>query len=212
MQIERIHNYQDGRFPKEILWEHGAFLVDGNRPCMFKIKDQHSATVFFDDYTDISEVIDEFRAYAEHITIFYDTDDNIIAEYPSVALKTISLNEVQPSQFFVDLAKVDAVSHFIRKAGDVIIPVTYVASIDRWVSLDGHSRMYYASTQGWMTVQIFESKPGLYISGFVDEARQRGVFSPKDIIPLQHRDYEEKWFGFCDDFFSKKDNGCIHNK
>ena len=53
MQIERIHNYQDGRFPKEILWEHGAFLVDGNRPCMFKIKDQHSATVFFDDYTDI---------------------------------------------------------------------------------------------------------------------------------------------------------------
>ena len=98
MQIERVHRYIDSRFPSEVLWEHGAFLIDNYRPCMFKIRDYHSATVFFDDYTNISEIIDEFRFYAEHITVFYDNKDRIIAEYPPVTLKTIPLEEIQPAR------------------------------------------------------------------------------------------------------------------
>lgn len=204
MQIERIHNYIDSRFPSEVLWEHGAFLIDNYRPCMFKIRDYHSATVFFDDYTNISEIIDEFRFYAEHITVFYDNKDRIIAEYPPVTLKTIPLEEIQPAQFYVDLDKVKAVSRFIRNSGDIIIPVIYDTDVGRWVSLDGHSRMYYASTQGWQTVRAFESKPGAYVPRFVEESRQRGILSPKDIIPLQHDEYEEKWFGFCKTIFAQE--------
>lgn len=203
MQIERIHDYTDNRFPQEVLWEHGAFLIDGARPCAFKICGPNAASVFFDDDTNISEIIDVFRDYAEHITVFYDADRRIIAEYPPVLLQRASLQSIQPSQFFLDIDKVEAVSHFIRNSDDVIVPVVRDPQSGRWVSLDGHSRMYAAAAQGWQTVQVYESKAGAYIWDFAKEAQRRGVWSPKDILPLQHQDYQEQWFGFCSDYFAR---------
>ena len=29
MEIQRIDSYTDPRFPQEVLYQHGAFLVDG---------------------------------------------------------------------------------------------------------------------------------------------------------------------------------------
>lgn len=204
MEIERINRYTDDRFSHDILLEHGAFLVDGHRPCSFKIHDDRSATVFFDDYSDIAQLIEEFRFYAEHITIFYDCTGTKIAEFPPVSLKMLSIDDIQPSQFYVDFDKVQAISAFLFDGHDIIIPVIYDKRIDKYVSLDGHTRLYYAYTQDWQTVRAFESNSDDDIFFFVDEARRRGVFSPKELNVLAHEEYVRKWDKFCDDFFAKK--------
>ena len=202
MKIERINTYTDQRFSREVLFEHGAFLIDDCRPCSFKIRDYCSAVVLFDDYSNIEPIIEEFRFYAEHITVFYDQLGNKIAEYPPIPLKTVPLEEIQPSQFYVDTDKVQAVSTFIFNEHDIILPVTYDKRLGRYISLDGHTRMYYAYSQGWKTINVFESQTDSYIFSFVDEARNRGVFSAKDLIRLPHEEYVQKWDKFCDEFFT----------
>ena len=36
MEIQRIDSYTDPRFPKEVLYQHGAFLVNG-APWTFRV-------------------------------------------------------------------------------------------------------------------------------------------------------------------------------
>lgn len=202
MKIERINTYTDQRFSREVLFEHGAFLIDDCHPCSFKICNHCSAVVIFDDYSNIVPIIEEFRFYAEHITVFYDSMGNKIIEYPPIPLKVLPLEEIQPSQFFVDSDKVQAVSTFIFDEHDIILPVTYDKRFGRYVSLDGHTRMYYAYSQGWKAINVFDSQTDSYIFSFVDEARKRGVFSAKDLTKLPHEEYVQKWDKFCDDFFA----------
>ena len=203
MRIERINSYDDERFPREILLEHGAFLIDGCEPCSFKILDHRSAAVSFCDYANAAPVIEEFRFYAEHITCFFDDEGNVIAEYPQVFTREMPLSKIQPSQFYADEDKVAAIATFVKSADDVIIPVAYDERIGRFVSLDGHTRMFYAHARGWTSVRVFESRTDEAIFSFADEARRRGVYSAADIVLLPHEEYREKWDRFCDDFFAK---------
>ena len=205
MEIQRVNSYTDDRFSRDVLLEHGAFLVDGCRPCAFKIRDDHSADVFFDDYSDIAEIIEEFRFYAEHITVFYDRAGVKIAEFPPVPLKAMPIESIQPSQFYVDSDKVRAISAFISRGQDIIVPVVYDERIDRYVSLDGHTRLYYAHTRGWQAVRVFESRSDAYIFSFADEARRRGIFSPRELTMLPHEEYVLRWDKFCDDFFAREE-------
>lgn len=204
MEIERISVYHDERFPDEVLLQHGAFVIDHNKLCMFRITGHCSAEVQYDEGVEILPVIEEFRAYAEHITIFHDVHGHKIAEFKPILTKNLPLERIQPSQFYVNSDKVEAVSTFLHGPDDIVIPVTYDASIERYISLDGHSRMYYAATQGWESVKVFETHPGSYIFAFAKEARQRGVFSPKQITKLSHQEYTQKWYQFCDDYFRDK--------
>ncbi len=202
MEIERINSYDDKRFSKEVLFEHGAFIIDKSRTCSFKITGERSAQVLCDSYEDIRQVIEQFRFFTEHITTFYDTDGNIIAEYPPVAMREMTINDVQPSQFFVDSDKLKAISSFIKNPKDIIIPVLYDKRFGRYISLDGHTRLFFACKKGWEKVRVFESESDDHIYHFVDEARKMGIFSPKDMTLLPHSEYVEKWDGYCDDFFA----------
>ena len=58
--------------------------------------------------------------------------------------------------------------------------------------------------QGWDTVRAVEAAADSYIPDFVAEARRRGIFAPKDMQLVSHREYEEKWYGFCDAYFEGK--------
>lgn len=102
---------------------------------MFKIIDHYSAEIYFDQDMEILPVIKEFREYAEHITRFYDKNHNKIVEYPPISVKSLPLDQIQPSQFFVDEDKVAAVSTFIYGPEDVIIPVAYDARTGKYLSL-----------------------------------------------------------------------------
>lgn len=47
-RIQRIDSYNDERFSKDILKEHGAFIVDDKFKCSFKIVNMDSAVMYFD--------------------------------------------------------------------------------------------------------------------------------------------------------------------
>ncbi len=203
MEIQRINSYSDTRFPPETLRQHGAFLVDG-KPCAFTVTGPDSAIMDFHDYAQADELIDEFRFYAEHITRFYTTEGALLREFPAVKPFPLSLERIQPSQFYVDEDKLSAVGTFLHRGEDVVVPVIPLPGTERFVSLDGHTRLLWAYQNGFSHVSAFLCQDaGSYIMGFVEEARRRGVFQPADLTALPHGEYDIKWNQFCDDFFNK---------
>ena len=203
-KIKRIDSYVDERFDDEVLKQHGAFIVDEKYQCSFRIINKDSAIVYFDKEVEVLEVIDEFRFYSEHITNFYNENNELIKTFPEVDVFDIEINNIQPSQFFVDLDKVNAIETFIRDEEDIIIAL--IKKDDQFISLDGHTRLYYAVSKGYSKVKGFLTETDESIYGFVEEARKRNVFNPSQLILVPHDEYEIKWNKFCDDFFSERDN------
>ncbi|MGN0166621.1 MAG: hypothetical protein ACI4AB_01140 [Acetatifactor sp.] len=206
MEIERIDSYEDARFDEEVLKQHGAFLVDGQYPCSFRIVDERTAVVGYHDCEKLEELIEEFRFFAEHITCFLDEQGNLLKEYPRVEIFDLELSRIQPSQFFVDEEKLKAVTSFVRVPEDVVIPVTRMENTNRYISQDGHTRMYCACQKGMRTVKAFLVEEEIdYISYFVEEARRRGIYKISDMQVLSHEEYAEKWHKFCDEYFSSRE-------
>lgn len=100
----------------------------------------------------------------------------------------------------MDEEKLAAVSSFIREPNDIIIQVLPFEG--RFISLDGHTRLYLAVLKGWESVRAVVDTSGDYIYGFAAEAQRRNIHSPKDMERISHSEYEEKWHRFCDDFFA----------
>lgn len=198
--IQRIDTYQDKRFSREALNQHGCFLVD-NAPYEIVIFSDNEAIVYGTDPSVYAELIDVFRFYTPHITLFYDRNRRIIKQFPQKELFTISLEQIQPSQFYVDEAKITAISSFIHKPDDIIIQVQPFQ--DRYISLDGHTRLYYAVMQGWKKVRAVIEISDKWVYRFVDEAQKRNIYTPADLILVNHDEYMEKWNRFCDDFFAE---------
>lgn len=202
MDIQRVDDYVDSRFLPEVLKQHGAFVIDEKFPCSFEIISKDAAQVEYHDYSEIMPIIEQFRFYTEHITKFLDKDGNILAEFPPVNTFELGIDRIQPSQFYVDKDKIQAVSSFLTSESDIVVPV--MAKDGRYISLDGHTRLFYAYTQGWKTVRAFKTQVNGYVLKFVEEAVKRGVTYVKDMELLEHVDYEIKWNKFCDDFFKEK--------
>lgn len=199
MKIERINSYNNEQFSDKVLLQHGCFLVDG-APYEVEIISDCEAIIRGENREMYLEAIEEFRFYAPHITRFCDDCGQVVKAYPEAQLLTISLDQIQPSQFYVDEDKIAAISTFIHKPNDIIIQVMPYEG--RYISLDGHTRLYYAVIQGWDFVRAVIDDSGDYIYGFVEEAKRRNICSPKDMELVTHREYEEKWNRFCDHFFA----------
>ena len=202
-EIKRINSYHDDRFSENVLRPHGCFLVNGD-PYEIEIISDHEAVVRGGDRNAYWPLIDEFRFYTPHITRFLDINGGIIREYPPVQLLTLKLSEIQPSQFYVDRDKIDAIRSFIHKVDDIIIQV--LPNQGKYISLDGHTRLYYAVMNGWDSVRAVVEESDDWVYGFVDEARRRSIFTPHDLISVSHEEYEEKWDKFCDEFFAQNDD------
>lgn len=198
-KIQRVNTYEDDRFDKDVLRQHGAFVVDEKYKCSFRIIDKDSAIVCFDKKIDVYELIDKFRFYAEHITNFYDEDMRLIKAFPPIEFFYVNIKDIQPSQFFVDMDKVNSIETFIESEDDLYIPIAKIENC--LISLDGHTRLYYAATKGYTRVRAFFTKPGDYLDRFVEEARKRNIYSPYDLELVSHEEYKIKWNKFCDDFF-----------
>ena len=113
---------------------------------------------------------------------------------------TLHLDQVQPSQFLVDVDKIAAISAFIQKPQDIIIQV--LPHENRFISLDGHTRLYYAVMNGWECIRAVVEASDNWVYKFVTEAQNRGVYTPKDMALVSHAEYEEQWLRFCDDLFA----------
>ena len=199
MDIQRINTYNDNQFSKAVLLQHGCFLVDG-KPYEVEIISDYEAIIRGENQAVYTAVIGEFRFYAPHITRFYDRDGKIVMEYPRLPLLTLCLNQIQPSQFYVDEDKIAAISSFIHELQDIIIQV--LPNEERFISLDGHTRLYYAFMKGWECVRAVVETADDWIYKFVDEAQKRGIYTPKEMTLVSHDEYEIKWIRFCDVFFT----------
>ena len=200
LKIKRINSYEDGRFSRKVLLQHGCYLVN-EAPYEVEIISESEAIIRGKDREFYPALIEEFRFNAPQITCFYDSEYRVIKKYRSKEILTIPLEDIQPSQFYVDEEKLSAVSDFIQKAEDIIIQV--LPDEDRYISLDGHTRLYYAVLQGWKHVRAVTEVSDDWVYGFVEEARKRGIREPKDMIMVSHEEYEKKWIGFCDEYFSR---------
>lgn len=199
MEIKRIDTYDDARFSKSVLLQHGCFLVD-EIPYEVEIISASEAVIRGVDQTVFPMVIEEFRFYTPHIVRFYDNDRNVIKDFPNKELLKIPLDQIQPSQFYVDKDKIAAISNYIHEADDIVIQV--MPHQNGYISLDGHTRLYYAVMKGWEYVRAVEETADDWVYRFVAEAQKRNIYTPKDMMLVSHEEYEEKWNRFCDEIFT----------
>lgn len=207
MDILRIDGYDDERFDKDVLEQHGAFLIDGKYPCQFRINGADSATVYWHGEGDIDAIIDEFRFYAEHITKFYNENGELIKEFPDAVLFDVDIDAIQPSQFYVSTEKIAAVATFINSGDDIIVPVLQAEESGKYISLDGHTRLYYAYKQGFTKVKAVLSDENELTRDFAREAQARGIYKISDMIEVEQAEYVDKWYKFCDEYIAQKSAG-----
>ena len=112
MDIKRIDSYADERFPQQALWQHGAFEA-GGEAVWFEIVSEYEAVVHG---RGCPQLIEEFRFFAEHITVFYDENGAMLAQFPRVETFPVKISDIQPSQFYVDEEKLEAVRKIYREA------------------------------------------------------------------------------------------------
>ena len=101
MNIVRINSYRDARFSQAVLNQHGCFLVDAD-PYEVEIISRREAVIRGREAEAFPAVIEEFRFYTPHITSFYDVNHNIVKEFSPVPILKLNLEDIQPSQFYVD--------------------------------------------------------------------------------------------------------------
>lgn len=201
MEIERVDVYDDGRFSQKVLYQHGCFLVWG-APYEVEIVSAVSAVVRGSDQSVFPQLIDEFRFYTPYITRFFDEQGKLLAAYQPVQRFPVSLSQLQPSQFYVDRDKVTAIATFVRSWEDIVISVLPMG--ERYIALDGHTRLYYAVSKHWDQVYAVCHTVDDSIYDFVREAKRRGITSPQDLELLEHEEYDSKWNHYCDNYFSGK--------
>lgn len=201
MEIIRINSYTDERFSHKVLFQHGCFLVD-DVPYEVEIISDFEAIIRGEKTEIYREIIEDFRFYAPHITKYYDKNGQIIKEYSRIPLLTLSLDQIQPSQFYVDEDKIAAVSTFIQEPQDIIIQALPFEG--QYISLDGHTRLYYAVMKGWDSVRAVIETADDWVYRFVEEAKKRNILTPKNMELVGHGEYEVKWNQFCDDLFASE--------
>lgn len=200
-EVNRVNSYTDVRFSKKALNQHGAFLV-GEDPYEVEIISQIDAVVRGKNPDFYEAVIKEFRFYAEHITRFWDESHGLIKEYPAIELVEIPIAEIQPSQFYVDESKMQAVRTFVASEQELVIPL--VQWNGRNISADGHTRLAVAAEKGIKTAYGFYTEAGDYLLDFAAEAMKRGIASPYQLRKVSHEEYEKLWYPFCDEYFANK--------
>ncbi|MPN55585.1 hypothetical protein SDC9_203269 [bioreactor metagenome] len=126
----------------------------------------------------------------------------MLKEFPHKNLIEIDIFELQPSQFFVNEDKVNAVSSFVNSSKDVVIPI--IKKDEMIIVLDGHTRLYAASMKGIKTVFVFDTETEQYIYDFVQEAQRRNIKNVSDLKRLSHEDYEKEWYSYCDNYIKDK--------
>lgn len=204
MEIQRIDGYTDPRFPQEVLYQHGAFLVDG-APWSFRVVSDHEAVVSGEGLIreTLAEAAEDFRFYAEHITTFYDEGGGCLLDLPPVERRETAIDSLQPSQFSVDREKCAAVGCFIHTAADIVVPVTRLEDGSLCV-MDGHTRLYEAWRRGIATAMVFEVSGWKALGDFVAEARKRGIYHIRDMALCSPEEQKEKWHDWCDAYFAAR--------
>lgn len=209
MEIKRVNGYSDPRFSREVLCQHGAFLVDG-APWAFRIVSDCAAVVSAPAASQeaLCEAVEAFRYYSGHVTEFYGETGDVLLHLPPVERREVEIDRLQPSQFSVDREKCAAVGEFVRGTADLVIPVSALAD-GALAILDGHTRLYTAWQRGIRTAMAYrcaqDNGERADTAAFVREARRRRIFHIRDLAVYSPAEQEEKWLGWCKAYFAVKE-------
>lgn len=146
----------------------------------------------------INEAINEFRFYNLYITKFYNESRSFYKSFDEVFSFKLPINIIQVSQFFLSEEKIEKLSDLSLK--QIYIPVTILN--DEYVCVDGHHRLYQAFINDCKMVNVYIDKQESYIQDFVYLAKENKIFRINDLEILTKEEYEEKWIGFCNQYFS----------
>ncbi len=120
-----------------------------------------------------------------------------------------SLNDLQPSQFYISQAKLSNIQAWFRKddlSNFEPLPVKVLDGIP--ILTDGHTRAVAAILAGLESVPLVYEEDELdwNLSRYcVEQCNQMGIHSPYDLVDrvISACEYEEKWIDWCEQISSK---------
>ena len=152
MEIKRITEYNNSLFSEIVLKQRGAFLID-EEPYEIEIISSDSALVRGKNRENFKKLIEYFRYYSPHINNFFDENNKKIISFEKKPVLILEVDKIQPSQFYIDEDKVNAIKSFIKNSKDIIIQV--VKSDDGYICVDGHTRLFIAFLNNFKTFYHF---------------------------------------------------------
>lgn len=199
MEIKRITEYNNPLFSEIVLKQRGAFLID-EEPYEIEIISSDSAFVKGKNRENFKKLIEYFRYYSPHINNFFDENNKKIISFEKKRVLTLEVNKIQPSQFYIDEDKVNALKSFIKNSKDIVIQV--VKSDEGYICVDGHTRLFIAFLNNFKTVHAIETEFDDDTNYFVSQAKKRNIFTIKDLKLVSHNDYKNLWIDFCNSYFN----------
>ena len=199
MEIKRVTEYNNPLFSQIVLNQRGAFLID-EEPYEIEIISSDSASVKGKNRENYKKLIEYFRYYSPHINNFFDENNKKIISFEKKPVLTLEVDKIQPSQFYIDEDKVNALENFIKNSKDIVIQV--VKSDEGYICVDGHMRLFIAFLKNFKTVHAIETEFDDDTNYFVSQAKKRNIFTIKDLELVSHNDYKKLWNNFCDSYFN----------
>ena len=199
MEIKRVTDYNNPIFSQIVLNQRGAFLID-EEPYEIEIISSDSALVRGKNRENFKKLIEYFRYYSPHILNFFDENDKKIISFEKKRVLNLEVDKIQPSQFYIDEDKVNALKSFIKNSNDIIIQV--IQSDEGYICVDGHTRLFIAFLKNFKTVHAIETEFDDDTNYFVSQAKKRNIFTIKDLKLVSHNDYKNLWIDFCNSYFN----------
>ena len=199
MEIKRVTEYNNPLFSQIVLNQRGAFLID-EEPYEIEIISNDSAFVRGKNRENFKKLIEYFRYYSPHINNFFDENNKKIISFEKKRVLTLEVDKIQPSQFYIDEDKLNALKSFIKNSKDIVIQV--VKSDEGYICVDGHTRLFIAFLKNFKTVHAIETEFDDDTNYFVSQAKKRNIFTIKDLKLVSHSDYKKLWLNFCDSYFN----------
>lgn len=199
MEIKRITEYNNPLFSEIVLKQRGAFLID-EEPYEIEIISSDSAFVKGKNRENFKKLIEYFRYYSPHINNFFDENNKKIISFEKKRILTLEVDKIQPSQFYIDEDKLNALKSFIKNSKDIVIQV--VKSDEGYICVDGHTRLFIAFLKNFKTVYAIETEFDNDTNYFVSQSKKRNIFTIKDLKLVSHSDYKNLWIDFCDSYFN----------
>lgn len=198
MKITRINDYDNPDFEPLVLFQHCAYYID-EVPCSIKIIDSTTAIIDTNFSGNLAPVIDEFRIHAYNITNFYTKNMVLIESLPEITLNEFSIDELKPSQFYINELKLDAIKQWLNVESEVIIAITKIGN--NLIIADGHTRLFRAKELGYQTVKTYFIEQEKYLYDFYNAAQEKEIYEIKDLQVISNEEYLIKWLGYCKQYF-----------
>jgi len=204
MKIIRAGHNDTDIFSIEEL-SHGAccFFTENRAGRYFFKINGREATLFSNTNEYVSQAIDEFLYYSGFVLTIKDANGSVLLARKQDEPYMCAIASIQPSQFFINEAKLENCKKWMRGACDVFIPIAMRDG--KPISLDGHTRMKAALDLGYTSVYVYPDEHDNVIFDFADEAIKRGVRSVSDMEVISDAQYKIKWDKFCNDFFASRE-------